>query len=277
MNAEEKYLFDLMGFLVVKQALSRTEVEELNALIDSYDLWRKAESGKESAWKNDPNFMTIGSLHTWDEPFRRLLAHPRMVPYLKTLVGPKFRYDHGHALLMRAGAKQLGLHGGNTPWDAAQEYRYRDGEILNGLVVVSFALADAGPDDGGFAVIPGSHKANFAVPKPYISFERTGPWVLRVPVGLGTQSCSARRARTAPGRGAPSTSGATCSTNSRPGIRHGRRRIRRRRTRPKSIIRSRSRGSSTGRTRHQCRTRPTSSGEKTCCEPDEGRWKSAHG
>ena len=71
------------------------------------------------------------------------------------------------------------------PWDPAQEYRYRDGEMLNGLVVLSFALSDAGPNDGGFAVVPGSHKANFRVPQPFILFEKTGPWVLRVPVEKG--------------------------------------------------------------------------------------------
>jgi ectoine hydroxylase-related dioxygenase (phytanoyl-CoA dioxygenase family) len=185
MDAEEKYLFDLMGFLVVKQVLSRAEVDELNALIDSYDLWRKAESGQEWAWVNDPNFMTLGSLHTWDEPFRRLLAHERLLPYLKSLVGPKFRYDHGYALMMRPGSKQLGLHGGHTPWDPAQDYQYRDGEMMNGLTVVSYALSDAGADDGGFAVVPGSHKANFPVPARFISLEETGPWVVRVPVKAG--------------------------------------------------------------------------------------------
>jgi len=159
MNTEEKYLFDLMGFLVVKQVLPKTEVAELNALLDSYDLWRRAESGNEQALFNDPNFVTLGALHTWDEPFRRLLAHPRLLPYLTSLVGPKFRYDHGYALLMRAGSKQLGLHGGHTPWDPAQDYQYRDGAMLNGLMVVSYALSDAGSSDGGFAVVPGSHKA----------------------------------------------------------------------------------------------------------------------
>src|SRR5690606_32620106 len=158
---------------------------ELNGLIDSYDLWRRAAAGEVPAWHNDPSFMTVGALHTWDEPFRRLLAHPRMLPYLKTLVGPKFRFDHGHALLMRAGSKQLGLHGGNKPWDPAQEYRYRDGEMLNALLGLSFALTDAGIDDGGFAVIPGSHKANFPVPSDYISLEKTGVWILRVPVSAG--------------------------------------------------------------------------------------------
>ena len=65
MNAEEKYLFDLMGFIVVKHVLSREEVGELNALIDSYDLWRKAESGEEPAWMNDPNFTTVGAYPVW--------------------------------------------------------------------------------------------------------------------------------------------------------------------------------------------------------------------
>ncbi len=185
MNAEEKYLFDLMGFIVVKQVLSRTEVAELNTLLDTYDLWGKAESGREKALFNDPNFVTLGALHTWDEPFRRLLAHPRMLPYLKSLVGPKFRYDHGYALLMRAGSKQLGLHGGSTPWDPAQEYRFKDGEMLNGLLVVSYALSDAGAAHGGFAVVPGSHKANLPVPKRFIELEETGPWVVRVPVEAG--------------------------------------------------------------------------------------------
>lgn len=185
MNAEEKYLFDLRGFLVVKQVLSRAEIDELNALLDSYDLWRKAESGAEPASVNDPNFIALGAPHTWDEPFRRALAHPRMLPYLQTLVGSKFRYDHGYALLMRAGSKQLGLHGGATPWDPVQEYRYRDGEMLNGLLVLSYALSDAGAEDGGFAVVPGSHKANFAIPRRFVSLEETGPWVVRVPVEAG--------------------------------------------------------------------------------------------
>ena len=56
---------------------------------------------------------------------------------------------------------------------------------MNGLMVMSYALSDAAADDGGFAVVPGSHKANFAVPKRFISLEKTGPWVVRVPVKAG--------------------------------------------------------------------------------------------
>ena len=56
---------------------------------------------------------------------------------------------------------------------------------MNGLMVLSYALSDAGADDGGFAVVPGSHKANLPVPKRFISLEETGPWVVRVPVQAG--------------------------------------------------------------------------------------------
>jgi ectoine hydroxylase-related dioxygenase (phytanoyl-CoA dioxygenase family) len=50
---------------------------------------------------------------------------------------------------------------------------------------VSYALTDAGAADGGFAVVPGSHKANFPVPRRFVLLEETGPWVARVPVEAG--------------------------------------------------------------------------------------------
>ena len=71
MDTAEKDLFDVMAFLVVKQVLARDDVSEHKARLDYYDLWRKAESGKEAAWLNAPNFMSVGALHTWAEPVRR--------------------------------------------------------------------------------------------------------------------------------------------------------------------------------------------------------------
>jgi ectoine hydroxylase-related dioxygenase (phytanoyl-CoA dioxygenase family) len=58
--------------------------------------------------------------------------------------------------------------------------------MYNGLVVVSFALGDVGPGDGGFAAVPGSHKANLPCPEPFKQFERTGPWLLQVPQPAGS-------------------------------------------------------------------------------------------
>jgi ectoine hydroxylase-related dioxygenase (phytanoyl-CoA dioxygenase family) len=187
MTPEERYLFDVQGYLVVENALDGAEVAELNALLDDYDLWRRKGTERFfELWTNDPDFLTVGPLHRWDEPFRRLIAHPKILPYLAELCGPKFRYDHGHTLLMRRGATHLRLHGGGTPFRPDSYYLVRDGVQLNGLLAVSYALTDAEAGKGGFAAIPGSHKAAFPCPDPFITFEETGPWVVHVPARAGS-------------------------------------------------------------------------------------------
>lgn len=187
MTPEERYLFDLQGFLVVEGALSQDEVAELNTLLDEYDLWGSTGQGRfYELWTNDPDFVTVGPLHVWDEPFRRLLDHANILPYLVELCGPKVRYDHGHALLMRKGSTNLRLHGGAIPFIADSHYLVRDGRMYNGLVAVSYALTDANPGQGGFAGVPGSHKSNFACPQEFILFQKTGPWVVHVPAKAGS-------------------------------------------------------------------------------------------
>jgi len=187
MNAEERYLFDLQGFLVVEDVLSEEELAELNGLLDEYDLWQNKGTGRfDELWTNDENFVTVGPVHAWDEPFRRLLDHPKILPYLAELLGPGLRYDHGHALLMRQGATHLGLHGGGTPFHPSCYYLVRDGTLYNGLLAVSYALTDHPARQGGFAAVPGSHKAHFPCPREFLRFEKTGPWVVHVPAKAGS-------------------------------------------------------------------------------------------
>jgi hypothetical protein len=187
METEERYLFDVQGFLVIEDALSQNELAELNGFLDQYDLWSNKGTGRfDELWTNDPDFVTVGPVHTWDEPFRRLLDHPRILPYLTQLAGRKFRYDHGHALIMRRGATHLRLHGGGTPYIPDMSYTVRDGIIYNGLVAVQYALTDHLPGQGGFAAIPGSHKANFPCPREFLTFQKTGPWVVHVPAKAGS-------------------------------------------------------------------------------------------
>jgi hypothetical protein len=187
MTPEERYLFDLQGYILIENLLDAEEVAELNTLLDEYDLWQNKGAARfNEIWTNDPDFLTVGPLHRWDEPFRRLIAHPKILPYLIELCGPGFRYDHGHALLMRRGATHLRLHGGGTPFQPHSSYLVRDGRMFNGLLAVSYALTDARAGEGGFAAIPGSHKAAFRCPPEFISFEKTGPWVVHVPARAGS-------------------------------------------------------------------------------------------
>ena len=96
----------------------------------------------------------------WGEPFKRLIDHPKILPYLLELLGPHVRLDHDYAIFMEAGPHINGLHGGEDGGgpggpEADHWYKYRDGIMRNGLSVMTYNLADAPEGAGGFACIPG--------------------------------------------------------------------------------------------------------------------------
>lgn len=155
MNQVEKYLFDLQGYLVLENVLSPAEVAELNRLIDAQNLPAPSlESGK----------ARFGNFLDWGKPFCDLLDHPRLMPYLKVILGDGFRLDHYYGIYLRQGTGPLNLHGGNTPYDPPEYYHFRNGHMYNGLVVVGWNLTDTGPAYGGFCAIPGSHKSHYPCP-----------------------------------------------------------------------------------------------------------------
>ncbi|MCY3902173.1 MAG: phytanoyl-CoA dioxygenase family protein [Caldilineaceae bacterium] len=156
MNEEERYLFDLRGYLVIEDVLPDAELAELNRLMDSQTL---APPG------DDTLSARFGGFLAWGEVYRDLLDHDRIMPYLKTVLGDGFRLDHYYGIYMREGTESLRLHGGNTPYDPPEFFQFRDGRMYNGLTVAAWNLTDMGPALGGFCAVPGSHKANYACPE----------------------------------------------------------------------------------------------------------------
>ena len=155
MNEVEQYLFDVQGYLIIKDALTPDEVAVLNRHIDAQKL------PSPSLESRDARF---GEFLEWDQAFCDLLDHPRLLPYLQTILGDGFRLDHYYGIYMRDGTGALPLHGGGTPYDPPEYYHFNNGHMYNGLVVVAWNLTDAGGDLGGFCAIPGSHKANYPCP-----------------------------------------------------------------------------------------------------------------
>ena len=59
-------------------------------------------------------------------------------------------------------------YGATAPHSGARRgeyYPFRDNQIVNGFVVVTWNMSDTGADSGGFCCIPGSHKSNFKLPQ----------------------------------------------------------------------------------------------------------------
>ena len=156
LTEEQRYLLDLQGFVVLPAVLDEGQVAYLHGVLDERRLPPPAASIESQRFNG---FLS------WDVAFRDLLVHPRVLPVMAEMVGDRLRLDHCYGILMAPGTDGLGLHGGGTPFDAAQYALHRDGRMRHGLSAAMYALVDADEHEGGFLCVPGSHKANFPLPR----------------------------------------------------------------------------------------------------------------
>jgi ectoine hydroxylase-related dioxygenase (phytanoyl-CoA dioxygenase family) len=179
MTEQEQYRFDLQGYLVIPAALDAAQLAALNRILDER-LEAEVPPGATTH--------RFGNLLTWGQPFVDLIDNPRVVPYLAAVLGPKFRLDHDYADVIRAGKGPIGttLHGGATPYDPVHSYHYENGRMCCGLSVIAYNLKDVNPGDGGFAAVPGSHKANRPFPPEWRELDDLHPCVARVTGPAGT-------------------------------------------------------------------------------------------
>lgn len=184
MTAEERFFFDLNGFLIVRGVLSSEEVEAANAAIDKHaddilerhgDL-RNTRNGSPLAGDGVHGRQDLAGMLQWPkphcDPFRSWLAHPKLLPYFTELCGEGYRMDHlPFVILQRKGSEGFQLHGGplsaNGRMNPTLQYRCENGDFYNSLLGMSVQLSDHNPGDGGFCVVRGSHKMKFALPDAF--------------------------------------------------------------------------------------------------------------
>src|SRR5687768_16466263 len=106
-NDREKYLFDLQGYLIVPGFLSADELAALNGAVDANMDKRHANETPKGTWPesmrgDDIDQGVFGGMmewaHPWCDPFRALIAHPRLIPYLNEFLGRGWHMDTPPAL-----------------------------------------------------------------------------------------------------------------------------------------------------------------------------------
>ncbi len=194
MTEREKYLFDVQGYLLVRDFLNPEEVARLNAAFDANgDKMGEDQNsfvGDSTTLVGQRKRGIFTEMLAWDrpwsDPFRELLVHPKVIPYLNTMLGRGWRMDHAPFMLTGgAGTEGLKLHGPGHRFDGSQYYAYKNGEMRCGMVVFQYQLADVNPGDGGFCAIPGSHKANYPLPNEIAEWEAEQDMVVHVPCKAG--------------------------------------------------------------------------------------------
>jgi hypothetical protein len=177
LSDEQKFLFDLEGYLVLPGVLSADECDALNEAADR-------------AWPRTPEdgpFRRQEAITLWGKPFLDLMDHPKVLPVLVELIGSRLRIDHDYSIFMQQGAPSQVIHGGPRRIETDHWYYYSDGVMRNGLTVATWALSDAAEGDGGFVCIPGSHKTNFMhnLPGPVRDQTETPHYVRNPPLRKG--------------------------------------------------------------------------------------------
>ena len=197
MTEDQKYLFDINGYIVVRDALSADDIALANAAIDRHvgeireRVGELSLAGGSEVLRGSTGRGDLDGALSWEEPygrpFRDMLVNRTVVPYLDELLGPGFRLDHNLGILtMRKGAEGHVLHGSSGPgFDRHQYYIVRNGRMHNGLTVVAYQLTDVNPGDGGLCVVPGSHKGNFPCPEALRRGEAYGEFVKQITCKAG--------------------------------------------------------------------------------------------
>lgn len=181
MQAEHKYLFDLTGFVILRGIFGPDEVASANAIIDKHEdelqertqLLRNTETGSPLAGDGVSGRKDMGRILEWGKDssfFRSILNHPALIPYYTGLLGEGYRLDHLPFIISQdKGSEGHALHGGTVDassgaYNPFLAYSCVGGRLHNQLLAVSVILSDHNAGDGGFVAVPGSHKANFAMP-----------------------------------------------------------------------------------------------------------------
>ena len=154
MNSTQRYLFDLNGYLHLKNVLSSKELEE-------------AQDAVERCIQIPPDQLPHGWNFSFDKSLEALTMHPITWPIIKELSDNKPRLNRG-SLAVDTHEKGLitRLHCAREGqgWQT-RRYAVRNSRIFCNDIVAFFYFTDVHPGDGGLVVVPDSHKSEFQRPK----------------------------------------------------------------------------------------------------------------
>jgi hypothetical protein len=168
----DDYEFDLRGFLVIRNALSMAEVDELNAAYDRFPDLGHGEwygNAQRRDYTLDTGFELHNVLDCGDPTFDVLIDHPSWVDHAHRYAGEAGTYVQGitideHIATSREAGGHHPVHSGGQDTSIRTQFAFRNGTFRCGQLNVLVALTDIGPGDGATMIVPGSHKSNLPHP-----------------------------------------------------------------------------------------------------------------
>jgi len=172
MTSAQRLFFEVNGYVVIEHTLTQSECRNLLTALSELRTRFEAEvnpaeaiiDGSRSERYDPPHYLSWFHLLQAHPAFLQYLTHPRLIALVEEVVGGKVRLDESAAIVNRRA----------PDYDAKAPFRYTwhrggqpgfDSYSYEGLYHCTFVktltnLTDIGPEDGGTAVIAGSHKLN---------------------------------------------------------------------------------------------------------------------
>ncbi len=164
MTDEEKFLFDLNGFLVRPAVL---KPDEIAAIVDQVDRI-----------KHNPESLPPEERQVPGGAASILIDHPQVIDVLHEVIGPDIRLENSFSVWRQKGEWAGDLHGGGPQQgDQIFGYRFSNGRMYAGMTRVVFELTDVSKKDGATVFIPGSHKANYPMHPNHMDLSKPSPFL----------------------------------------------------------------------------------------------------
>ena len=183
MNEIERYEFDRLGYLVIRDMLDSSQVSSLSAAIDVLEDHAERQLSrpvdKVSAWgpeywhhggrgyyvrgaRQSGHTMIIEDFFNADPAFDFLVDHAATMDYIRAIIQERPTINNSEVRIRYPG-NQTGTHLGG-PVISKYRYSYSARGIDCMMVRMIYFVHDVLPGQGEFCVVPATHKSNMFSP-----------------------------------------------------------------------------------------------------------------
>ena len=185
LNDFEKWYFDLKGYFVIKNAVSKKDINEMRQIANS---WFDSSENLPDLIQKDFSKTTakfLYNFHYVEKSFENLVLNKKILRFINGIQKNNTRvYDVVLAKSTKEDSEtklHSGFEGGFQ--DPNQQFVVANNDLFASSVNVSVSLVDI-PNNLGFTCLPGSHKGNFKIPKNITLYDDP-PTVVNVPIESG--------------------------------------------------------------------------------------------
>lgn len=163
----EEYLFDLLGYTPIKQAVDPDHVRTMNDFLDALPPLEINQ------WYGNIDVHTYGGIDGMNlqniieggEIFERLIDHPAWIDLVRHYIGPRSSpFINEGFINIRGPGGYIGVHSGGHVPDSRNRTGRDKGEWCCCLLTLMVPLTDVSSGDGPTVIIPGSHKSDLPHP-----------------------------------------------------------------------------------------------------------------